>query len=239
MLVVLLGACRKKPDTKNTTNEGNIQIAIENVAGPKPIKINDEWYVTRNGDSIKVLIFNYFISNITLVGNNSYYTEEESYHLINSAENDSKIFSLKSIPNGTYKKMSFLIGVDSTRNVSGVQTGALDVNSGMFWDWKTGYIMAKLEALSPQSPNDNMVIYHLSGYTGPYSSLRTVELDLPKPITINNNTSSIKMHADILEWFTTPTNIKIEDLYFSMSPDKNSATIADNYVNMFSIKSIE
>src|SRR5690606_35068271 len=133
MLVVLLGACRKKPDTKNTTNEGNIQIAIENVAGPKPIKINDEWYVTRNGDSIKVLIFNYFISNITLVGNNSYYTEEESYHLINSAENDSKIFSLKSIPNGTYNKMSFLIGVDSTRNVSGVQTGALDVNSGMFW----------------------------------------------------------------------------------------------------------
>jgi hypothetical protein len=34
--------------------------------------------------------------------------------------------------------IKFLLGVDSLKNVSGIQTGALDPAKGMFWTWNTG-----------------------------------------------------------------------------------------------------
>jgi hypothetical protein len=45
----------------------------------------------------------------------------------------------------------FLLGVDSARNVSGIQTGALDPARGMFWTWNSGYVMAKIEGSSPSA----------------------------------------------------------------------------------------
>ena len=43
------------------------------------------------------------------------------------------------------------LGVDSLRNVTGVQTGALDPAMDMYWTWNTGYVMAKLEAAAQQA----------------------------------------------------------------------------------------
>jgi hypothetical protein len=61
--------------------------------------------------------------------------------------------------------MEFMIGVDSARNNSGAQTGALDPTNGMFWSWSTGYIMAKFEGTSAQSPAAaNALKFHIGGF---------------------------------------------------------------------------
>jgi len=57
------------------------------------------------------------------------------------------------------------MGVDSLRNVSGAQTGALSTANGMFWDWNSGYIMLKAEGMSPNSTSKNFV-FHLGGFKG-------------------------------------------------------------------------
>jgi NaMN:DMB phosphoribosyltransferase len=133
-----------------------------------------------------------------------------------------------------------MIGVDSTHNVSGAQTGALDPANGMFWSWNTGYIMAKMEGTSPQSTaNDNSFIFHIGGFSGANSGVRNVTLTFPAPLIIaKDNTSTAYLHADALAWFS-PNTIDLATLHFLMSVNADSKKIADNYANMFAADSVK
>lgn len=92
--------------------------------------------------------------------------ELNSYHLINEEGTASKSFSFFVMPT-QYNSLSFLIGVDSLKNVSGAQTGGLDPLNGMFWTWNTGYIMFKMEGNSPSSSVvNNKIEYHIGGFSG-------------------------------------------------------------------------
>ena len=237
LLVMQLVACTKKPDSIVDTNPtGKINIVIENYAGSQILKLNDEWYKNDNGDSLQISVFNYFISNIKLTRDDGFvYTEPESYHLVRENSSSTKSFTIENIPPGNYKTISFMIGVDSTRNVSGAQTGDLDPNSGMFWDWNTGYIMAKLEGKSPAS-SGGMVLYHLGGYSGNSNAIRYVSLSKDIPLS-DKQSKNIHLKADALEWFKTPTTIKIKDI--DVVSANSTKIIADNYADMFSIDHID
>lgn len=235
--LVIFASCTKKPDpvTENL-NTGNVKVTVENMAGNQILALDNTWYKTENGDSIQITTYNYFISNIVLTkADGSTYKETESYHLIMENDSKSKTFTIPAVPVGKYTNISFLIGVDSARNVSGAQTGALDPNTGMFWDWNTGYIQAKMEAKSPQAKEGNL-IYHLGGYSGEYNMLRTVLLKIDMNVD-KTKTTNIHMKSDALEWFKTPNKISIKDL--SIITIKTSAPIADNYMDMFSIDHID
>jgi hypothetical protein len=69
------------------------------------------------------------------------------------------------VPVGEYTALEVLMGVDSTLNFSGAQTGALDQANGMFWSWNSGYIMLKAEGSSPES-SDGSFAFHLGGFEG-------------------------------------------------------------------------
>jgi hypothetical protein len=239
LLLLLAAACHKKDDPVNTPATGNVTITIQNMCGTDPLTLNTVWYKNANGDSIRISKFNYFISNIKLVKDDgSTFAEVESYHLIQGDKESSKTFSISNVPFGTYKSMSFIIGVDSARNVSGAQTGDLDPASGMFWDWNTGYVMAKMEAESPQAiQTGTSVIYHLGGYGGDVNVLRTVSLQLPSLTISKDKLPNLHMKADAMEWFKTPNLIKVKDL--SVLAGKNAYFIADNYVDMFSVDHVD
>lgn len=232
--VVLSTACRKKTEEPVKDTTGSISINLEHMAGNEALVLDIKWYKNENGDSIKFGRFDYFISNIKFIRpDGTSFAEPESYHLVLTSSASSKTFVVKNVPPGAYKSVSFLIGVDSARNVSGAQTGALDPATGMFWDWNTGYIMAKLEAISPQSPNDGNVQYHTGGFSGTVNVLRTVTL--PVSITAQVGVvSAINMKADVLEWFKTPNLIKIKDMP-TFGNAQNIVKIADNYADMFTI----
>ncbi len=201
----------------------------------------DTWYINQNGDSIRISRFDYFISNIRFTKTDgNIYTEPESYHLIQEKNAPSKLFTID-IPEGSYSSMSFIIGVDSARNVSGAQTGALEPNSGMFWDWKTGYIMAKLEGESPQSTNfSSKFIYHIGGFAGTENALRTVKLSFNNSLLVGNDkTPTIHIKADAMEFFKTPNKISVKDTYTVMSTTDAAQKIANNYSDMFSIDHID
>ena len=108
-------------------------------------------YENHFGERFTVRRFEYYISHIKLTySNGEQYAVKEKPHLISEADTLSKTVSFTA-PAGTITTVSFLLGIDSLTNVSGVQTGDLDPAKGMFWIWNTGYIMAKLEGSSPQS----------------------------------------------------------------------------------------
>lgn len=241
VVALWLTACNKKEDPKVGTNPpppvdpiGKVKLEFTHAAGVNPLILDTVWYQNANGDSFTVSMFKYYISNIQLSGDDTTnYTERESYHLLNEGDASSKTFDLPMVPNGTYTRLSFMIGVDSIRNVSGAQTGALDPLKGMFWTWNTGYIFMKFEGQSPRStaPNKSVVI-HIGGYKGAYRGQRTVLLTLPNPLVVNDNHPHVHLRTDLLELFKSPNTIDFSQDNELMTPNARSKAIADNYSKM-------
>ena len=144
------------------------------------------------------------------------------------------------IPAGVYRGVRMLVGVDSTRNVSGVQSGALDPANGMFWTWNSGYIFAKLEAKSPVStaPLQN-VTYHIGGFKAAQSSLQWVVLNFPSSITLSDTGKAhVELSADLDKWFNASNAIKIANEPFCMDPGSLAQRISTNYAHMFTVLSV-
>jgi hypothetical protein len=246
--IASLSACRKKPDpvvVNHVATNGDVSLTFQNVAGMQPLTLvnglDTVWYQNANGDSFAVMLYKYYISNIVLFKDDgTEILETNSYHLIDQSKMESGYFTIKDIPTGSYKKISFLIGVDSARNVSGAQTGALDGIHGMFWDWNTGYIMAKFEGISPQSGNpDQRIVYHTGGFSGEVNVLRKVTLNFPQTLEITENKlPNVHIKADVLEWFRSPSVLRFQD-YPTIMAGRELLMIADNYADMFTIDHID
>lgn len=242
---IVFASCRKKDDPLAAINPadtamGKLQISFQNFAGAQLLVLDNEWYQNENGDSIKVSEYKYYISNIELISDSSTFYEPESYHLINERDDASKYFTIGDIPEGNYTSIRFLIGVDARRNRNGAQTGALDPLNGMFWDWNSGYIMSKMEGTSPSSPQQNHFAYHIVGFAGQYSVLRTVTLSFPKMLLIKKaDKPNVHINSDLLEWFKTPNIIKINELPAMSETGEMASKIADNYADMFTIDRID
>ncbi|MCB0696420.1 MAG: hypothetical protein KDC07_03590 [Chitinophagaceae bacterium] len=241
-LMVLTAACVKKPVpvTVDTVPAYSVDVEMTNMVGNSKLSLNDTWYKTANGDSLSITTYAYYMSNFVLTADNgSTFSEPESYHLIDESRESSRKFSIAGVPAGTYTSVTFMIGVDSLRNVSGAQTGDLSTDFNMFWDWNTGYIMAKMEGKIGLNIVDNDLLYHMGGFSGPYSVLRTVTLQFPEPLIVKANTRpAIHMSNNALEWFQTPTTIDIRANRFLGGRD-NLVIVADNYMDMFSVEHID
>lgn len=244
LLIVLgstiLASCRpdeKVPDPNPTDKKGQVGFEIHNHVGSADLKLDSTMHDVGNGQSIRITKFNYYISNIKLrKADGTIFAEEESYHLVTADKPASAHFHLDGVTAGTYQSISFLIGVDSARNVGGAQTGALDITHGMFWTWQTGYIMAKLEGFSAQSgATDQSVTYHIAGFKGENKGIREVTLTFADPMVVEDaKESTIHMKADVLKWFA-PNNLDFANDYEIMSINATSKKIADNYADMFSL----
>jgi hypothetical protein len=185
-VTLLITACKQDP--AEPTGQGNLRIEFENVVGAENLQLNDRTYTNALGQSYTVSQFKYYVSNFTLTKKDgSTYQVPESYFLIDEENAASRTITLPDIPAGDYAGLSFVIGVDSTRNTSGAQTGALDPVNGMFWSWNTGYIFVRLEGNAPASPQPyNKLQYHIGGFKGATNCIRTVSPAL------NGNTLRIR-----------------------------------------------
>lgn len=185
-----------------------------------------------NGDTLTIHRFKYYISHIQLLDEQGKKVKlPVQYYLIDAADSNSNMIRLN-IPIGKYQSIQFLLGVDSARNVSGVQTGALDPLHGMFWTWNSGYIMAKLEGTATSSQiAGKKFTYHIGGFKSINSTSRNISLPLPS--SLNN----ITIIADAKKWFDGPNELSISKEPVCHSPGALAVRIANNYAHMFSILS--
>lgn len=252
-LVVSFGACKKdEPVTEENIKEsptptptptptqqlGTISIEFDNVVGSNDLVLNTGNYTNAAGNNFNVSKFIYYISNIKLTkSDGSKFVEKESYYLINEANVSSLSLAIDSIPVGDYTAIEYTMGVDSTRNVSGAQTGALDPANDMFWTWNSGYIFLKMEGTS-SSASGNDLTFHIGGFKAPNNTIRTITRNFPSNLTVKNTSvSKVKMKTDVLEMFTAPQIIDFSNFSFTMG-GPTSVTVADNYVDMITVKEI-
>lgn len=238
VIVLFITGCQK-----NITNEtGTMKITFVNKVNGNPMVLNTKAYTNPFNETFTITKFKYYISNVSLGGSgNTTVLEKNSYHLVDESVPASLTFSFDAGVT-TYAHLVFMLGVDSIRNVSGAQTGALDPLNDMFWTWNSGYIMAKIEGDSPQSNVvGNKIEYHIGGFSGPNNVLKTINLSFPadkQAIVKPGQTSEIIIEADLNTWWQTPNDIKIVDNPVSTFPGALSRKIADNYSKMFSIKDV-
>jgi hypothetical protein len=209
VLMLALNSCKKEETTDPPTpTVGDFKVEFDHVwaANMDPFSMNMQMFHPKTGDSLTFTTFKYYVSNIKLKNaDGSVWEAENSYFLVDVDDPTSLVFEFDNVPNGTYTGMYLTMGVDSARNVSGAQEGALDPANGMFWSWNSGYIMIKAEGLSPQSTSGSFT-YHLGGFAGPDKTVMEKEIGFPTagPLTISPTaTPTVHMLANPARLFHT------------------------------------
>jgi hypothetical protein len=215
--------------------DNRFSLFFEHYVGERKLAFDTANYTNEHGQAFVVTKFKYYIGEIQLVKSDGVLIEFPEYHLVNEEEELSKQVSLI-VPAGSYSGINFMIGVDSLDNCSGAQAGALDPVNAMFWAWNSGYIFLKLEGKSPASTSPGGIFeFHIGGYKAPANCIRTVTLKFKVPV--HSGRGEVHIKADVAELFKTPTTIDFSKLS-SVTAAKNATIIADNYMDMFSVLSV-
>lgn len=118
-------------------------------------------------------------------------------------------------------RITFSIGVDSSKTMEGVFNGDLDPAKGMFWSWQSGYINFKLEYHNQENVEHD---FHIGGFMGKYNSYRTLSYEIPTDKIIQN------INFDIGYFMKFIQSKEIENV---MSPNGKSIAIVNEFENFF------
>ncbi|MGI4865930.1 MAG: MbnP family protein [Janthinobacterium lividum] len=234
----LVGGCQKGPEPASPT--GDLYLELEPTVGQAPLVLNTGMYPNGNGEQFTISTFKYYLSNVTLQRRDgTHYTVPDGYFLVDAAQSASQHIALKDVPAGEYTGLSFVVGVDSARNVAGAQTGALDPVNGMFWDWNSGYVFVRLEGTSPASATGRLR-FAIMGFQKPYNALRTVAPSFGgATVTVSSDHEpEIHLNVDAQKLFTGPSPIHFATMYEAEN-GPNAMLVANNYAaGMFTVEHI-
>jgi hypothetical protein len=242
-----LTACKKdtivSPPAPEPEKPTSLQLSFKASMNNEDLVFNrPKLYTNFYGDSLSVGLFKYYVSNVVLKkADGSSCSIPESYYLVDHQSSAKTSFTISNLPEGDFTKVEFLLGVDSARNVSGAQTGALDPANLMFWNWNQGYIFFKMEGSykSIAHPVMNDYVLHVGGFSGPTNYIRKFSLSFPSTLSIvKGKTPAIYFNTTADEVFKTPNIIDL-DSYYSTTGGKFCGAIADNYSDMIKIDRIE
>ena len=201
-------------------------------------------YQNSVGEQYTISNFKFYLCQVDLINTNlgtSYRMNKDDYFLVNFANPGSTKIILKAL-SSSYNRIAFTVGVDSIRNVSGAQTGALDPANGMFWTWNTGYIMAKLEGNSPVSNQPNHVFeYHIGGFAGSDNVVEKTTLSFPLNATFDfqkGRSTHMTIAANANDWFGGTGQISIANSPVCTTPGILAKRVASNYLGMFEVINI-
>ncbi|WP_439555209.1 MbnP family protein [Dyadobacter sp.] len=241
-------------DNEPTVETGSMLVNFDNVAGNANLALNSGTYTNAAGEDFTVSKLNYYISNIKFTktdGSSFTVPKDSSYFLVREVNEASQTIRINNVPIGNYTGIEYVIGVDSLKSIEEPENrkGVLDIYSGptneegMYWNWNPGYIFLKLEGASESSTTANgKYEYHIGGFGGrtakTLNNLRSVKLNFNAQAAVTTSMSpQVYIKADILKIFDGPTKLSIAKNPGVMY-EPISADIANNYVNMFSIKEV-
>jgi hypothetical protein len=220
---------------------GTLKVTFVQTANGKDIVLRDSVYTNAFGETYSVNKLKYYVSNFSVPGS-AQVTENDPYHLVNALEESINSFDIQ-LAAGTYQNIEFLLGVDSARNCSGAQSGALDPMNDMFWTWNSGYVMFKMEGSSPASNADlQRIEHHIGGYKGPYNVITPIKLSTAAGHEIKiseGNSTELIIEMNLDHYWNNAAAIKISESPLCTTMGALSKKIASNFSGLFSIKEVK
>ena len=239
----------KKDDAPayNPAVKAALSVEFDNVAGSSDLQLNTSTYTNAAGEKFTVSRLKYYVSNFILTNvNGTVFTvpQDSCYFLVD--ENDPASHEpVLNVPEGEYKTLQFVVGVDSLRSTMDIskRTGVLDSRTtaaDMYWDVNNGYIFFKMEGSSPVISNSgNGFLYYVGGYGGSSNptpnNLKTITLDLTArgtPKVQAGKDTNIHLFVDVLKALTGNTTMSFASTSMILSPQQG-APVALNYTAMF------
>lgn len=230
------------PTVSPGEEKGTMKIQFTHLVDGVPLVFGDT-YTNASNEGFTVSKFNFYVSNIVLTRqDDSQIKINDFYRIVKASSDSSQLLNLGSIPAGSYKSIKLMLGVDSTRNYSGAQSGGLEIGyaADMYWGWSQGYIFLKFEGLSTTSPSGDLA-FHIGGYDGPNRGQREMTIDFgsTEAKLTKNGTTTINLNVNIAELFKNPSAVSFTKFYKVLSPGtKDAKIIADNYADLISFGSI-
>ena len=128
---VIFVSCKKDDvPAYNPNVKAPLTVEFDNIVGAADLQLGTGSYINGSGETFTVSKLKYYISNLVLTktdGTVYVVPQDESYFLVDESDVDSHEATL-SVPEGEYKTLSFIIGVDSVRSTMDIsqRTGVLD-----------------------------------------------------------------------------------------------------------------
>lgn len=186
---------------------------------------------TINGCETSISKCKFYISQLVFLKKGKVvFTEKDSYHLIDVENKTSSEITLNLKNKIVFDEISFVLGIDSSTNHSGVKGGSLDPSNGMYWTWQSGYVNFKLEGnLATCESSEKDFIFHLGGF------LNGTKCDQKINLAVENQ-EKINLDLDLSSF--------LEYIYFKktihiMTPGEESISLSKRLAKCFSIQKNE
>lgn len=239
---LFLTSCSKDDNNATTTTEtsGQTTLTFNATVGTTDFALNKDF--TINGSTYNFTQLRYWVSNVSLINDkgvayevpNSYFLLEENNAIsiqdgtFTYPAHKREDVTISDIPAGTYKSITFSIGIDSIYNSNlSLQAGELSQLNGMTnisWMWHTSYIFSSLKGTMKAGTESTDITVE----TGLNKNYRTLSLDFATSISISSSKSdTIKFDVDVakvidgLDLTTTPVIGAAQATQMTM--------VADNY----------
>lgn len=265
----LITSCTEDPvdAVPNAAKTGSFDVEFENKVGRQPVLLRASTdsttfdYTSANGEKFNLTTFGYYVSAFTLTGpNGESYSENleanalgsKGYYHVVEGKSGSNFFTLNNIPEGTYDRISFTLGVGSEGVMSGAAGGVLDPAQGAWmWNWNAGYVAMKIEGFSDSSPQTFAVSSRFTKREGSYflhvggwkdvpgnenftNNLKTITLDFGTPMEVRENLNAPLVHiiTDVAKVLDANHTFSQD---FSVHSPKAGVSLANSAQSAFSV----
>jgi hypothetical protein len=245
--ILFLSSCSKSNTSAYDPNvKSGLSIEFDNIAGSSDLLLNTGNYTNASGEKFTVSKLRYYVSNFVLTATNGteYTVPQDSCYFLIDESDPSTHEPLLQVPEGEYKTMRFILGVDSLRSTKAYDKGlpVLDphyADGEMFWDLNRGYIFFNMEGSSPAAGSSGNYQYQIGGYGGfdsaTFNNIKTISLDLTArgvPKVKTGTEPNLHLMVDILKMFDGPAKINIAAQPVVMF-DPFSTTVAGHLTGLF------
>lgn len=197
------------------------QLRIVATWNSKPLEL-EQVYLTDSQDSISFTTLKMYLSEFKFQERETGQIKTIDTVVFYDLADSSTLTLLKEINLSNYESLTFTLGLDSTKNVSGELEHAYDPLLGMYWAWNTGYVNLKLAGKSKLvKTKTHDFEFHLGGYRFPFATAQTIQVDL----------NDQYIYFDLQKLLSE--SINLTKMHHIMLPGKDAFLISQGLPNCF------
>lgn len=224
---IFLTGCKKSSsseDEQPATME--LSFSVDNSI----LEFNTIKYLNAAGNNFSVSKLHCYLSNFQIENSDGtiYHFDDIIYVEASSAKS---LSNFSSLPLGNYRRISFLIGLDSAHNTEHALPHTVE-NDNMAWPASMGggYHFIKLEGNFINASQTFGYAMHLG------LNRNCVAINISKQFTITSESNTIQLNMNINEWFKNPMIYDFNiDGNYSMSDSTAMAKLSQNGADVFTI----